>query len=241
VTGQEPSDLDQVVTDSVFRNNYRDVSAFADLPEKPLWFFIDSLEQISQLADQSDPGKPQYRVSTNSTPIGLLAGFEVSRVDYSLVTQNRTPMPEMHRGALVLMNIWPGLYKLVAAYSGSDAPDSSAIVYLGDLECLGNFWYDDDRREIDWAQYWTWDWPTEAPKNLRFAQAASNALDSALPIGYYARYAGLMVNDSLSLTAPVYRPTDDFGKPTGGEVTIRFGVEENLLHVLSCVYRAPKK
>jgi len=226
--------------DSASRAAYRDPSAFRDSPEKPLWYLLDSLEQISVLSDETAAGKPNYKVSTTDTLIGLLAGFEVSRVNYSLVLNGQQPTPEYREGALLLMNIWPGLFKLVAAYSGSDAPDSSCIVYLGDKECLASFWYDGDHSEIEWAQYWTWDWPTEGPKNLQFARATSTALDSVLPPGYYATYAGRMNNDSLSLTAPVYRPTDDFGKPTGGEAAVRYRVDNNLLKVTACEYHPPK-
>lgn len=238
---QDTIDQEPIGSDSVYRSNYGDLAAYIGQPEKPIWFFIDSLEQVATRAEKSAVGNPKYRITTSDTLIGLLAGFEVSRVDYSLVLPGQRPVPDMHQGTLLVMHIWPGLYKLIAAYSGSDAPDSSSIVFLGDLESLGNFWYDDDRTEIDWAQYWTWDWPTESPRNLRFTQITSAALDSALPPGYYARYAGLMDGDSLSLTAPVYRPTDDFGKPTGGEVTVGYALEGNLLRVISCQYRAPKK
>ena len=239
VRGQDSVGEDTVSNEPVVRANYQDASAYKDLPEKPLWFFLDSLEQISLQPVDSIKGKPKYQVSTSETPIGLMAGFEVSRVDYTINFQNTSP-PTMQQGMLLLMNIWPGLYKLVAAYKGSDAPDSSSIVFLNGQDCLGNFWYCDDGVAIDWAQYWTWDWPTEAPKNLRFMAVSSAALDATLPPGYYARYAGLMVNDSLCLTAPVYKPIDDFGKPTGGEVKVGYRIENNMLVATYCTYTKPK-
>lgn len=240
VLGHETEGKDSVVVDTVVRSNFQDPAAYRDLPEKPLWFFIDSLEQISLRPIEKAPAKPKYQVSTRETLIGLLAGFEVSRVEYTITFQEYQPVPEVRGGTLLLMHIWPGLYKLIAAYSGGDAPDSSQMVYLGELECMGNFWFEESRNDVDWAQYWTWDWPTEAPKNLRFMPVTASALDSILPPGYYARYSGLLDYETLCLTAPVYKPTDDFGKPTGGEARVCYRLEDNLLVVTECAYFDPE-
>lgn len=221
---------------------FGDPTLYTDATEKPLWFFLDSLSRdAGWLPAIPDSTEKRPRVGTRRKTVGLLEGFDLHRVDYVLQYSKDPHVDSLQTGTLLLLEIWPGLHRLIGHYATFDAPDSIAVVILGDQEAARLLWQtDEDSTRFGWEQYLAWHRLDERPVDLEFAARTQQALDETLPPGYYAAFAGTLNPESLCFKAPVYAPADEFGEPSGGAVEICYSLTDRTFTVEYAAYSPPE-
>lgn len=228
--------------DSASTATFGDPTLYFGAPEKPLWFYLDSLTRAAgwlPIAPQA--GERHPKVSSQSRFVGLLEGFEVVWVDYTIQYSDDPKVDSLQRGSLFLLEIWPSLYHLIANFPPIDAPDEAEVLYFPEQDVLTMRWKSErDTSDYEWEQFWGWHRLESRPVNLGFAKKTQRALDEALPAGYYAPFAGRINDSTLCLTAPVYKQLDEFGSPTGGEVTVCYKIKGLAVTVESIDYKRKK-
>jgi len=237
-TGTTAGTKDSVPSDTSTAT-FSDPSAYLDTAEKPLWFYLDSLGRAAGwLPPYPDTIVRQPRVSTRTHELGLLEGFRAVRVDFVLQYSREIHVDSLQTGTLVMLEIWPGLFRTLGIFATIDAPDTAFTMHVEGQDLLSLRW----RAEFDSTRYvaeqlWAWHRIDERPVDLQFARVTQRALDQALPPGYYAAFAGRLDPETMCLTAPVYRPLDDFMTPTGGEVEVCYEIVDLTLATVTVGYQ----